>query len=126
MQENAEKTINRDEIEMITTNVLLKLGIPANIRGYSYIREALVCCIVSPKKTVFITKDLYPEIAVKFKTTPQRVERAIRHAIEKCWTLRDSTVLEDYFYLSDRKRPTNSEFIAVIADKIRFRIEFFK
>lgn len=110
------------EFEIKVTDIVLSLGIPANIKGFTYIREALLVCIVEPDKVTYVTKCLYPELASKFKTTPSRVERAIRHAIERSWSIKDGTRMGEYFYLGDRKRPTNSEFLAVMSEKIRMEL----
>lgn len=104
------------------TNTLVRLGVPAHIKGYNYIREAVIMAVEDASVIGSITKTLYPDIAVKFNTTPPRVERAIRHAIELTWNRGFFGAIDDTFGYntkSSRRTPTNSEFIAVIADRIR-------
>jgi two-component system response regulator (stage 0 sporulation protein A) len=101
---------------------LHQIGIPANIRGYEYLRQAITLVAESPDIINAVTKRLYPMIAVEYKTTASRVERAIRHAIEVAWGRGDTDALNRLFgYTIDvsRGKPTNSEFIALIADQIR-------
>ena len=105
----------------VITNMLHKIGIPAHVRGYYYIREGIRMVIDDDSMLSSITKELYPQIAFKFSTAPSRVERAIRHAIEVAWNRGNVDVLDDIFgYTIDQNKgkPTNSEFIAMIADKI--------
>lgn len=104
------------------TEILLKIGIPAHIKGYIYIREAVVMAVQDPSTLHFITKFIYPTIARKFKTTGSSVERTIRHAIEVGWKRGDIEYLNKTFGFTigpNSDKPTNSEFIALIADKIR-------
>lgn len=111
-----------NSIEAEITHTIHDIGVPAHIKGYQYLREAIMVCVKDTEMLGAITKRLYPEIAGKFQTTPSRVERAIRHAIEVAWSRGNMDTLEDLFgyTVSDRKgKPTNSEFIALIADKIR-------
>lgn len=105
------------------SELMRQVGIPAHIKGYYYIRESILLNI---KKQEYIstTKELYPKIAQKFNTTPQRVERAIRHAIETTWKRGNTTLLKELFgYTIDSKKgkPTNSEFIAMISDNMRLK-----
>ena len=105
----------------VITNMLHKIGIPAHVRGYYYIREGIKMVIDDDSMLSSITKELYPQIACKFSTSPSRVERAIRHAIEVAWNRGNVDILDDIFgYTIDQNKgkPTNSEFIAMIADKI--------
>ena len=98
------------------------IGVPAHIKGYQYLRDAILMCIQDMEMLNYITKVLYPAIAKKYQTTPSRVERAIRHAIEVAWSRGEISVIESIFgYTVNRGKgkPTNSEFIALIADKIR-------
>ena len=109
------------EIERHVSNILKKLGMPAHIKGYRYVRDAIIFAFEHPDTMDKVTKVLYPTIAKHFDTTPSRVERAIRHAIEVAWDRGNSDVLNNYFgysIKSDRGKPTNSEFIAMIADKL--------
>ena len=98
---------------------------PSHIKGYSYIRDSISLMYNKPSMLGAITKELYPEIASMYDTTSSRVERAIRHAIEVSWTRGDYEVMEEIFGHSvdyDRAKPTNSEFIATLADKLRLEI----
>jgi two-component system response regulator (stage 0 sporulation protein A) len=106
------------------TNIIHELGIPAHIKGYQYIREGIIMAIQDVNMMNYITKLLYPTIAKKYKTTSSSVERAIRHAIEVAWTRGRIEILEEMFGYSvqdGRGKPTNSEFIALIADKLRLK-----
>lgn len=112
-------------IEIPVTKLLHELGIPSHIKGYNYIREAITLIYLEPSLIGSVTKRLYPEIAIKFDTTVSRVERAIRHAIEVSWIRGDWDLMEDIFGHSvdiDRAKPTNSEFIVTIADKLRLEM----
>ena len=110
------------ELQSNITSLLHSLGVPSHIKGYEYIREGIGLMYNNPKMLGAITKEMYPEIAVKFNTTSSRVERAIRHAIEVSWSRGDYDLMEEVFGHSvdyDRAKPTNSEFIATLADKLR-------
>ena len=103
-----------------------QIGVPAHIKGYQYLRHAIILSIENPEMISSVTKVLYPAIAKKFSTTASRVERAIRHAIEVAWDRGDVDVLASYFgytIQSSRGKPTNSEFIAMIADKLRLNLK---
>jgi len=115
-------------IEAKITKMLHSLGIPSHIKGYQYIRESILLIYRNPYIIGGITKELYPEVATRFKTTPSRVERAIRHAIEVSWNRGDYEYMEELFGHSvdyDRAKPTNSEFIATVADKLRLDINTY-
>lgn len=104
------------------TAVIHEVGVPAHIKGYQYVREAIVIAVQDMDVINAVTKVLYPEVARRYNTTPSRVERAVRHAIEVAWDRGDLETLQSYFgyTVSNTKgKPTNSEFIAMIADKIR-------
>ncbi len=108
--------------ELRITETIQRVGIPAHIKGYHYIRTAITMMTDDMELAHSVTKVLYPAVAKKFDTTPQRVERAIRHAIEVAWNRGDPAVLNEMFGYtidSERGKPTNSEFIAMISDKIR-------
>ena len=110
------------DIQIQVTNILHALGIPSNIKGYQYIRSAILKVYDNPGFIGGITKELYPDLSIKFNTTIQRVERAIRHAIDVSWLRGDIDLMEEIFGHSvdiDRAKPTNSEFIVTIADKLR-------
>ena len=112
----------KEHLETDITKMLHELGIPAHIKGYQYLRDAILMSVSDTEMLGAITKRLYPNIAKKHQTTPSRVERAIRHAIEVAWSRGKVDTIEELFgyTVSDRKgKPTNSEFIALLADKIR-------
>ncbi len=113
-------------IEIKITDILHQIGVPAHIKGYNYLRDAILMSIESPEIINAVTKRLYPSVAKKYETTSSRVERAIRHAIEVAWDRGDVDVLNSYFGYTihnDRGKPTNSEFIAMISDKLRLQIK---
>ncbi|MGN0395740.1 MAG: sporulation transcription factor Spo0A [Coprococcus sp.] len=116
-----------DNIESDVTDIIRDIGIPANIKGYQYIREGIIMAVNDANMLNYITKLLYPTIAKKYKTTSSSVERAIRHAIEVAWSRGQIDVINDMFGYTvnaGKGKPTNSEFIALIADKLR--IEYRK
>lgn len=111
-------------LEAVVTDIIHEIGVPAHIKGYQYLREAIILTINDMDIINAVTKVLYPEVAKKFNTTPSRVERAIRHAIEVAWDRGDIEVLQKFFgyTVSNIKgKPTNSEFIAMIADCLSLR-----
>lgn len=106
----------------VITEMIHQIGVPAHIKGYQYLREAIKLTVENPEMLNSVTKILYPTVAKNFNSTSSRVERAIRHAIEVAWDRGDVDVLNSYFgytIQNQRGKPTNSEFIAMIADKIR-------
>lgn len=108
--------------EVVITDLLHNLGIPSHIRGYQYIKEGILIVYKNGNNISYITKDVYPEISEKFNTTPTRVERAIRHAIEVSWNRGDLNLMEEIFGNSlnvNRDKPTNAEYLTTIADRIR-------
>lgn len=114
--------LHHNKIQVAITKMLHELGIPSHIKGYQYIREGVEIIFDRPETIGGITKELYPELASKFDTTVSRVERAIRHAIEVSWNRGDWDLMEDIFGHSvdiDKAKPTNSEFMVTIADKLR-------
>ena len=111
-----------ENLEASVTNIIHEVGVPAHIKGYQYLREAIMMVIKDIDVINQITKSLYPQIAQKFNTTPSRVERAIRHAIEVAWARGETNLMENIFgytVSATKGKPTNSEFIAMIADKLR-------
>ena len=113
-------------MEIKITEILHQIGVPAHIKGYNYLRDAILMSIESPEIINAVTKRLYPSVAKKYETTSSRVERAIRHAIEVAWDRGDVDILNSYFGYTihnDRGKPTNSEFIAMISDKLRLQIK---
>jgi len=114
------------DLEQDVTNMIHEIGVPAHIKGYQYLREAIMMAVEDTGMISSITKILYPTIAKRFQTTPSRVERAIRHAIEVAWDRGDLEVLQKYFgyTVSNIKgKPTNSECIAMIADNLNLRLK---
>ena len=112
------------ELESTVTEVIHEIGVPAHIKGYQYLREAIILTVNDMEIINAVTKVLYPAVAKKFGTTPSRVERAIRHAIEVAWDRGDLETLQKYFGYtvnSCKGKPTNSEFIAMIADCLSLR-----
>lgn len=115
-----------DDLELTVSEIMHQIGVPAHIKGYQYLRRAIIFAIEDDEMMSSVTKLLYPTVAKEFKTTPSRVERAIRHAIEVAWDRGDVDVLSSYFgytIQNSRGKPTNSEFIAMIADKLKLRMK---
>lgn len=111
-------------LESVVTDIILEIGVPAHIKGYQYVRDSIMLAVRQPEVINGVTKVLYPAVAKMNGTTASRVERAIRHAIEVAWDRGDVDVLNSYFGYTIhnlRGKPTNSEFIAMIADKIRLK-----
>lgn len=120
---NTQPPVVRD-LEKDVTDMIHEIGVPAHIKGYQYLREAIMMSVQDVEMLGSITKVLYPTIAGKFQTTPSRVERAIRHAIEVAWSRGKMETLDGLFGYTintGKGKPTNSEFIALIADKIRLQ-----
>ena len=121
-EQEKRKDIQEHDLEKDVTDMIHEIGVPAHIKGYQYLREAIMMSVDDPGMISSITKILYPTIAKRFQTTPSRVERAIRHAIEVAWSRGRMETLDALFgYTIDtgKGKPTNSEFIALIADRIR-------
>lgn len=109
-------------LDVAVTNIIHEMGVPAHIKGYQYLREAIKMVVEEVSLLGGVTKELYPLIAQKYATTPSRVERAIRHAIELAWDRGNTEMMNKFFGYTinlERGKPTNSEFIAMIADKLR-------
>ena len=122
---NTKKKGN-ENLEASVTNIIHEVGVPAHIKGYQYLREAIMLVVNDIDVINQITKSLYPQIAQKFETTPSRVERAIRHAIEVAWGRGEPGIMENIFgytVSAAKGKPTNSEFIAMIADKLRLELK---
>lgn len=123
---SARKTNEFHEIQIQITEILHEIGVPAHIKGYNYLRDSIMMSIETPAIINAVTKKLYPAVAQKYQTTSSRVERAIRHAIEVAWDRGDIDILNSYFGYTihtGRGKPTNSEFIAMIADKLRLSMK---
>ncbi|WP_440895804.1 sporulation transcription factor Spo0A [Amphibacillus sp. Q70] len=119
---HADHKQNKFDLEASITNIIHEVGVPAHIKGYMYLREAITMIFNDVELLGSITKILYPDIAKKYKTTPSRVERAIRHAIEVAWSRGNIDSISDLFgytVSSSKAKPTNSEFIAMVADHLR-------
>ena len=123
---SAARRPDKNSIETMVTNIIHEIGVPAHIKGYQYLREAIIIAVNDMDVINAITKVLYPQVAKTFGTTPSRVERAIRHAIEVAWDRGDLDTLQRFFgyTVSNTKgKPTNSEFIALIADKLQLQLK---
>ena len=124
----AQTSVARHEepLEIQVTEILHQIGVPAHIKGYHYLRDSILMAVRNPDIINAVTKQLYPDVAWKYDTTPSRVERAIRHAIEVAWDRGDVDVLTSYFGYTihtTRGKPTNSEFIAMISDHLRLHMK---
>ncbi|WP_298199455.1 sporulation transcription factor Spo0A [Desulfosporosinus sp.] len=114
-------------LEVEVTRMIHQMGVPAHVKGYQYLRDAIVNVVSDVSLLGAVTKELYPMIAVKYQTTPSRVERAIRHAIELAWDRGNVDFMNRFFGYTinvDRGKPTNSEFVAMVADKLRMSIMY--
>lgn len=128
---NTSLDLNRNknsdaQLEVTVSEIMHQIGVPAHIKGYQYLREAIILSINNTDMMNSVTKVLYPTVAKTFNTTASRVERAIRHAIEVAWDRGDVDVLSAYFgytIQNTRGKPTNSEFIAMISDKLRLKMK---
>ena len=121
-----DSVVTDPELELMVTEIIHQIGVPAHIKGYHYLREAIILSVKNSDIINSVTKLLYPTVAKTYHTTSSRVERAIRHAIEVAWDRGDIDVLNSYFgytIQNDRGKPTNSEFIAMISDKLRLRLK---
>ena len=121
-----QRRMDKTSIESMVTGIIHEIGVPAHIKGYQYLREAIIIAVNDMDVINAITKVLYPQVAKTFQTTPSRVERAIRHAIEVAWDRGDLDTLQRFFgyTVSNTKgKPTNSEFIALIADKLQLQLK---
>ena len=124
--ENKTGYVERN-LESDVTNIIHEIGVPAHIKGYQYLRDAIMMSVNDSEMLNSITKLLYPSIAKQHKTTPSRVERAIRHAIVVAWSRGKMDTIDDLFgytVSNGKGKPTNSEFVALIADKIRLEYKF--
>ena len=125
-EKGVQKGMAEHDLEQDVTDMIHEIGVPAHIKGYQYLREAIMMSVEDIEMLSSITKVLYPTIAEKYDTTPSRVERAIRHAIEVAWDRGDIDVLNSIFgytIATSKGKPTNSEFIAMIADRLRLQIK---
>ena len=121
-----DQTRKTENLEIIVTDMIHQLGVPAHIKGYHYLRASIMLSIDNPELLESVTKLLYPTVAQKFNTTSSRVERAIRHAIEIAWDRGDLDILNSFFgYTVNtcKGKPTNSEFIALLTDKLRLQLK---
>ncbi len=123
---NFKNGSSSDDLELMVTEVIHEIGVPAHIKGYHYLRDAIIQSVTNDDVMNSVTKVLYPTVAKKHNTTSSRVERAIRHAIEVAWDRGNVDILNAYFgytIQNDRGKPTNSEFIAMISDKMRLKLK---
>ena len=121
-----DNVVTDTQLELMITDIIHQIGVPAHIKGYHYLREAIILSIKNSEIINSVTKLLYPTVAKNHGTTASRVERAIRHAIEVAWDRGDIDVLNSYFgytIQNERGKPTNSEFIAMISDKLRLKLK---
>ena len=121
-----DNIVTDPELQLMVTEIIHQIGVPAHIKGYHYLREAIILSVKNSDIVNSVTKLLYPTVAKSYTTTASRVERAIRHAIEVAWDRGDIDVLNSYFgytIQNDRGKPTNSEFIAMISDKLRLKLK---
>ncbi len=121
-----DNVVTDTDLELMVTEIFHQIGVPAHIKGYHYLREAILLSVKNSEYMNSVTKILYPTVAKKHNTTSSRVERAIRHAIEVAWDRGDIDVLNSYFgytIQNERGKPTNSEFIAMISDKLRLKLK---
>ena len=126
LAEKADPRVHAPGLEELVTSIIHEVGVPAHIKGYQYVREAIMITVENMDVINSVTKVLYPEVAKRYHTTPSRVERAIRHAIEVAWDRGDLETLQKFFgyTVSNAKgKPTNSEFIAMISDRIRLKLK---
>ena len=126
LAEKSEKQLHGPGLEELVTSIIHEVGVPAHIKGYQYVREAIMITVENMDVINSVTKVLYPEVAKRYHTPPSRVERAIRHAIEVAWDRGDLETLQRFFgyTVSNAKgKPTNSEFIAMISDRIRLKMK---
>ncbi|HIR35608.1 MAG TPA: sporulation transcription factor Spo0A [Candidatus Faecimorpha stercoravium] len=123
---NRRRDVRRQDVETEVTNMIHEIGVPAHIKGYQYLRDAIIMALEDMDILNAITKQLYPAIAKKYDTTPSRVERAIRHAIEVAWSRGKMDTIDKLFGYTinnGKGKPTNSEFVALIADKLRLELK---
>ena len=126
LAEKADPNVHAPGLEELVTSIIHEVGVPAHIKGYQYVREAIMITVENMDVINSVTKVLYPEVAKRYHTPPSRVERAIRHAIEVAWDRGDLETLQKFFgyTVSNAKgKPTNSEFIAMISDRIRLKLK---
>ncbi len=122
MKKRTQPLFTDGDMDIVISDIMRQIGVPAHIKGYQYLRTAIKLCVNDSEMLASVTKLLYPTVAKQYETTSSRVERAIRHAIEVAWDRGDVDVLSSYFgytIQSQRGKPTNSEFIAMIADKLK-------
>jgi len=126
--QNGSERVNRNEpdLQVLVSEIMHQIGVPAHIKGYQYLRSAIIMSVNDGEIMNSVTKILYPAVAKEYSTTASRVERAIRHAIEVAWDRGDVDILSSYFgytIQNSRGKPTNSEFIAMISDRLRLKLK---
>ena len=123
---HGDSSFQDKDLTVTISEIMHQIGVPAHIKGYQYLRDAILLSVGDDEMINSVTKYLYPTVAKKFGTTPSRVERAIRHAIEVAWDRGDVDVLSSYFgytIQNQRGKPTNSEFIAMISDRLKLKMK---
>lgn len=124
-----QNVISSQELEQIISDFMLELGIPAHLRGYQFLRSAVEMCVRDMELVGSVTKLLYPDLAKMYQTTDQKIERAVRNAIEVSWERGNSELFEELFGYNNSpeySRPTNSEYIAAAADYIRLKYDLIR
>lgn len=124
-KKESKSELSRNELQTVVTSIIHEIGVPAHIKGYQYLREAIILSVLDMEMLNSVTKCLYPEIAKRFNTSASRVERAIRHAIEVAWGRGKMDTIDELFGYTinnGKGKPTNSEFIALITDRIRLQM----
>lgn len=124
-KKESKSELSRNELQTVATSIIHEIGVPAHIKGYQYLREAIILSVLDMEMLNSVTKCLYPEIAKRFNTSASRVERAIRHAIEVAWGRGKMDTIDELFGYTinnGKGKPTNSEFIALITDRIRLQM----
>ena len=120
--EQRSRNINSNDLEIIVTKIIWGIGIPAHIKGYRYLRSAIIMVFKNPELIDSITKRLYPDLAKEYKTTPSRIERGIRHAITTAWNRGPTEKMLEIFSNQKNLKTTNSQFIATISEQIRIEL----
>lgn len=120
--EQRSRNINSNDLEIIVTKIIWGIGIPAHIKGYRYLRSAIIMVFKNPELIDSITKRLYPDLAKEYKTTPSRIERGIRHAITTAWNRGPTEKMLEIFSNQKNLKTTNSQFIATISEQIRMEL----
>lgn len=122
MKTENKAIMNRLEIEYTAADMLQRLGVPANFKGYVYLKEAITACVEDDSKICYITKILYPDIAKKYHTNGANVERTIRHAVTTCWDRQQADRNANMIYLTSKAKPTNAQFISIVSENVKAQL----